>query len=1177
MCLLLATPSLLHMNTGPTSDTSWATMPEARTSPALNIMDGALPWTEMSAPFIMDDTLSESEIYSTQILHEKRGFPLYVPGPQETLPQEYQRHGVAIGDVGAITSEGSFDFFFNIFLNADNPINNNDVPDNFCPLPSYESQDLYEDFHEPGSYLSTPSVQRLHSNSLYPEDFFFNCRARQGAVLALPHGSRIQKLRHVESIREYATRHAESWFKYINGPRGRGLDGSVYLVTGWEKAPVWGMATFHSVSHRFQLSFRPSIDASSGIRGYLWRGNPAQKKYYSPPALHSPPWNQTLFIHGLTISLGSGLWGWLFGTVQIGDTIEMESQLGITDINSTTSAQRSLLSWFLGFLGREAKDEKYMKQVVSSDIPHASKILDSKETIHCVHEKTPQAAVIRSCENNCGEDLRDNNPTSPLRTIAELLQTIRDQYRIVEKNVAASTGQELLNPSDIYLSQGKFAAATLSSVLAGFTKQEEYPTFGGGYGDIFRAHYDNKLVALKSMRYSLRDSDLPRIRLKFCREAVVLGRLQHPHIMLFLGIDRGSFFPSDSLCMVSPWMEHGTVTKYLQDLGRTNVDKLLYEIVHGLQYLHSCGIVHGDLQRADILLIDDHSACLADFRLSNFSGNTLPDDNREGNINWMALDPLDPDRSGDKFSGTPAADPYAFACVYLEISTGRYLFSNISDPATLTKILNGECPECHSAPQTMPSLWMEYIPMINYPQGNDRVNLCEIVQGLRYLNSHYIVHSDLRGGHNMINEDWNACLNDFGLGFHILHRSIELDAIHYSGKQFIHQACHSWTRAASWEDLLAWGSDTKSGSAILWLHGVASMGKSAIVKKFADDFNTENRLGASFFFNRGHLYQVAHVVARGKHSQFHSLIVEPSKQLWLKIIQIIELDALDECYNCEIRQDILWLAIGVFEMPIRVLIMSRPGPQTHQVVETKTTLEKCDNMELSLEKMVHEDIRTYLKDKFSKIHLDRAGDVVDGWPPLKVVGQHGKKSSCIFIYATTAVHSVDVVDDDPQEQLASALKRNPENTVPLDDLYYRILAVAVSDSEQNDQQLRMLLESLRVAPETEEIDHLLNLTRGTSCLAWRGLRWLLKMQPIILSADFLADPPQLKGQSALFSSPHFCIIRFLSLQPSTDSDRADCSGVVEPLLKVLSTATASDQMLKSYNHGSRKSSCTSQI
>ncbi|KAJ6624711.1 hypothetical protein B0H10DRAFT_1750886, partial [Mycena sp. CBHHK59/15] len=64
-----------------------------------------------------------NEIYSSQLLRQGRGFPLYVPEPQRNLPEEYQTRGISIGDVGRVTPEGIFDFFFNIYLPAHHPIN----------------------------------------------------------------------------------------------------------------------------------------------------------------------------------------------------------------------------------------------------------------------------------------------------------------------------------------------------------------------------------------------------------------------------------------------------------------------------------------------------------------------------------------------------------------------------------------------------------------------------------------------------------------------------------------------------------------------------------------------------------------------------------------------------------------------------------------------------------------------------------------------------------------------------------------------------------------------------------------------------------------------------------------------------------------------------------------------
>ncbi|KAJ6480649.1 hypothetical protein DFH09DRAFT_857236, partial [Mycena vulgaris] len=243
-----------------------------------------------------------------------RGFPLYVPGPQINLPAAYRRRGVAIGDVGRVTPQGIFDFFFNMYLPADHPINDNEVPEDFHPLPAYGSRDIIHSHYEPGEYVSTTSFPG--------SEFCFECVGPRGAVLALPHGAHLEKLENVAIMRQYAARNAESWYKYVNGPaRGRELvNGSLYLVTGCEKSPSWGMVSFQhiSVQNEFQLAFSPTADESSGYL-YRWlRGAPVRQKFADRPLVDDGNLNQTTFLHAFTISLGEGIWGSLFGGVEIG-------------------------------------------------------------------------------------------------------------------------------------------------------------------------------------------------------------------------------------------------------------------------------------------------------------------------------------------------------------------------------------------------------------------------------------------------------------------------------------------------------------------------------------------------------------------------------------------------------------------------------------------------------------------------------------------------------------------------------------------------------------------------------------------------------------------------------------------------------------------------------------------
>lgn len=69
---------------------------------------------------------------------------------------------MAIGDVGIITPEGAFDFFFNVYLAPDHPINDNYVPTpEFYPLEPPDDRDIMRGEFRPGSYLASTSVSRI--------------------------------------------------------------------------------------------------------------------------------------------------------------------------------------------------------------------------------------------------------------------------------------------------------------------------------------------------------------------------------------------------------------------------------------------------------------------------------------------------------------------------------------------------------------------------------------------------------------------------------------------------------------------------------------------------------------------------------------------------------------------------------------------------------------------------------------------------------------------------------------------------------------------------------------------------------------------------------------------------------------------------------------------------------
>ncbi|KAJ7722069.1 hypothetical protein DFH07DRAFT_1007248 [Mycena maculata] len=455
------------------------------------------------------------------------------------------------------------------------------------------------------------------------------------------------------------------------------------------------------------------------------------------------------------------------------------------------------------------------------------------------------------------------------------------------------------------------------------------------------------------------------------------------------------------------------------------------------------------------------------------------------------------------------------------------------------------------------------------------------------------------------------------LGMNILYRYVAMEALHDSGERFPEPACHPGTRTQILEDLRAWSIDTTPESTLLWLYGSAGVGKSAIAQMFAGDCQSRNRLGASFFFRRGHprrgtwnnlfptiAYQLAHsvselflpiqqavendklVVGRAMEVQFQKLIIEPLRNAPApKFPSIIVLDGLDECEDYTTQQQILHLFIGAlqFNLPVRILISSRPESHLREVLETQDTYGLCRQYKISTDSAA---IRIYLQDEFKRIQLQYAARGIDlgaVWPPAEALDHLVTKSSGIFIYAATVIRFVDDQYSHPTDQLQSVLSLDPQSTAPLDDLYTKILSAL----PQEQKELRILHTLWRTTMgmdglqwmDPEEIDMLLDLHRGTCRISLRALESLFSVPPIrrrlaslksieflhASFADYLCDARR-SGQWCvsipwLQSDYLHSIIRMLSTPPVTFHARNFCRATVRVLPHLLKDERASESLI----------------
>ncbi|KAJ7918010.1 hypothetical protein B0H13DRAFT_1710071 [Mycena leptocephala] len=384
-------------------------------------------------------------------------------------------------------------------------------------------------------------------------------------------------------------------------------------------------------------------------------------------------------------------------------------------------------------------------------------------------------------------------------------------------------------------------------------------------------------------------------------------------------------------------------------------------------------------------------------------------------------------------------------------------------------------------------------------------------------------------------------------GLHILYRAAAGDATHDSEDRFPQPRCHPETRTKMLDVLGKWtcgikpredwnkddvsSSSDHNSSPILWLHGPAGAGKSAIAQTLCQELEEEGRLGASFFFKRGHpsrghakrlfttiAYQLALVVPdlnrhisqsvetnpslvdKSLSTQLQKLIVEPCRQNASARALVVVIDGLDECEDQKVQQEILCSigrAVTEQQLPLQFLIASRPESHIHEIFTGTLNNIHCPlNVHQSFD-----DVQKYLLDEFARIHRDHRtamAKVLYPWPTPEIIKNLVDNSSGYFIYASTIIKFVDDKKFRPTERLAIITEMTEPFAIitemteqlsespfaSLDQLYTQILS-QVHARPQLLKILMVLAAGIILSPG--HIEQLLELEEGDVRLALCGL------------------------------------------------------------------------------------------
>ncbi len=273
---------------------------------------------------------------------------------------------------------------------------------------------------------------------------------------------------------------------------------------------------------------------------------------------------------------------------------------------------------------------------------------------------------------------------------------------------------------------------------------------------------------------------------------------------------------------------------------------------------------------------------------------------------------------------------------------------------------------------------------------------------------------------------------------------------------------------------------------MIWLHGPAGTGKSAVAQTFAEHCAASGRLGASFFFSRSNgrdhpntviptlAYQLAvchpeykslltiqlagdpQLLRKARHIQFKRLIIEPFSQLQTQKHKdnqeplLIVLDGLDECKGERAQREFIEMISDVVrlkkDLPLLWLVCSRSEAHLKSIFSTPDFTVNCGREKLAIDAESIADVDLYLRDGLAGIKTEFRDVTTPEWPSEDQFTELSGKALGHFGFASTALRYIgDLTNAIPMARLDKLLfflrGIEVETTNPLealDALYSRI-------------------------------------------------------------------------------------------------------------------------------------------
>ena len=189
----------------------------------------------------------------------------------------------------------------------------------------------------------------------------------------------------------------------------------------------------------------------------------------------------------------------------------------------------------------------------------------------------------------------------------------------------------------------------------------------GGMATVFKAYHAalDRYVAIKVLHPAFKQD--PNFLSRFQREARIVARLEHPHIVPVFDFSEAGGQPY----LVMRFIEGETLKARLatHDLSLDEVRRVIKPVSDALAYAHGQGVLHRDVKPSNILLTPEGGVYLADFglaRIAQAGESTLSQDSLLGTPQYIS-----PEQAQGQADLDARTDIYSLGVVVYELLVGR--------------------------------------------------------------------------------------------------------------------------------------------------------------------------------------------------------------------------------------------------------------------------------------------------------------------------------------------------------------------------------------------------------------------------------------------------------------------------------------------------------------------------